>query len=125
MRPFVPRTLLKAGAHRLASERSLDVRKGAPDCVHAGVGSKQGTGSVNRIIVRQRNASMDLRSALSRTPRRRSEGRDAPMDAVGRSFVMGKTRRRNRDDVSFKAPCRDVYESRDESSGAKKVQTMG
>lgn len=47
------------------------------------------------------------------------------MGTVDRSMVTGKTCRLSEDDASFKAPCRDVDEARDESSGANEAQTIG
>jgi hypothetical protein len=92
--------------------------------VRAGVGSKQRrTASVDTISIRQRGSSTEFRSVLSRTPRS-SEGRDAPMGAVGHYIVTRESSRRGEDDASFEAPWRDVDEARDESSGANKSQTM-
>jgi hypothetical protein len=47
------------------------------------------------------------------------------MGAVGHSIVTRGSCRRGEDDASFKAPCRDADEARDESSGANKAQTGG
>ena len=47
------------------------------------------------------------------------------MGAVGHYIVTRESSRRGEDDASFEAPCRDVDEARDESSGADRAQTMG
>ena len=47
------------------------------------------------------------------------------MRAVGYHNVTRGTGRRREDDASCEAPCKDVNEAGDESSGANKAQTVG
>ena len=47
------------------------------------------------------------------------------MGAVGHYIVTRGTCRRGEDDASFEAPCKNVNEARDGSSGANKAQTVG
>jgi hypothetical protein len=53
-----------------------------------------------------------------------SDGR-VLMRAVGYHNVTRRTRRRREDEASCEAPCKDVNDAGDESSGANKAQTMG
>ena len=47
------------------------------------------------------------------------------MSAIGRSVVTRESYHRGEVYASFKAPCRDVDETRDELRGANKAQAVG